>query len=351
MNISRLTQAMTDIDDELLSDAMTKAPSKSNRSYMKYLAAAACLVFAVTAGVVGIMYERNLPAVPQDEVAYAHPDTEDDMTVGGVHDIEPCSTVMTEDEVRNSEFGKLFLTIIPEGYKLNGNILLYNDTVLEACYQKGVYSKTKSVIKIRMARKSWFETDGDPSPKDGGIYFEYGDIGALYTMPNGNDYASLSAAALSAEFFTDRDCVEVPHSYDTVDAENCDHKYFTVSHVGEPKKYEFEHECPSGAICTATLEEYWHEMTCCACGEVFGGYYRICNEFHSLTLDTPIYDEETSYVFFGDCGWEIGGACTFDPMYLNEDGTFSGSFQERVNEWFTYGCPLRMLKTLEATEK
>ena len=344
MNISRLTQAMTDIDDELLSDAMEKTPSKSNRSYMKYLAAAACLVFAVTAGVVGIMYERNLPAVPQDGVTYAHPDTEDDMTVGGVHDIEPCSTVMTEEEVRNSEFGKLFLTIIPEGYKLNGNIRLYDDTVLEACYQKGVYSKTKSVIKIRMARKSWFETDGDPSPKDGGIYFEYGNIGAIYTMPDGNDYMSLSAAALSAACFTEREYTEIPLSFEPLEGESCDHKYYNVSHVSEPKRYEFEHGCTNGMICTATLEEYWHDMVCCTCGEVFGGYYRICNEFHSLTLDVPEYRPEDNTIFLGYCGTHYKGFCTWDEIGT---GGEHESFQSRVNEWFTYGCPLDISKVLE----
>ena len=339
-NISRLTEAMTGIDDALISGAMVEKSASRRPGRLKYLAVAACLLFAVTAGVIGISQRQALPVAPADEYS----DTE----VGGCGefvtvDPEP-SVIWTEEELRGSQFGELFPTVIPEGYEVKGDIALIGDTIVAATLQKGVYYKTRSTIDIKIADKSWFEDELNTNRKNGGVYFECNGLGAVYTMTEGEDLSALTSAVMSASCFTDREIAEIPHSYDSLEVSTfCEHKYYNVAHSGEPKLYQFQHADMAGYVCTATFEEYWHDMICADCGEVFGGYTKVCAEHHSNRDDfivTQVDEKGFSHGYFGTCPYEIGGVC-----YISEFESFR-SFAQDVEEFFTYGYPLHWEDTV-----
>ena len=318
MNISRLSGAMTDIGDDLLDSAMSRTP-KRRISWMKAAALAACFVFAITAGAVGIgRKKQDIPVLPDPQAV------KDNKLDEG----------LTADDIKNTRFGAIFPNELPEGYVLDGDIGIYDDTVLKASYSNG-----DGVLTVEIADKDWFDDVTD------GLYVECDGIGAVYSFSDGHNSAGLINTAMSAECFSKREVVEVPHSYDAAEAANCEHKYYNVTHNGDPTLYEFDHMCTNGMTCTATLEEYWHDMTCCACGEVFGGYFKVCRETHSLTLEQPVYDKETDTTFFGYCGTMYKGFCypTQDRIGLTAADTFQG----RIDEWFTYGCPLSMKRVID----
>lgn len=333
MKISRLTEAMTNIDDELISGAMVEKSTSKRIVRLKYLAVAACFVFAVTAGVIGISYRQNLPTVPEAEYG-------DFVTVDSERSVK-----ITEDELKNTEFGELFPSVLPEGYKIHGDIVMSGDRLVSAVIQKGVYYKTSSAIKIEIADKKWFEDDANTNRKDGGVYFEIGNLGAKYSMYSGaDDLSALSEAMMSAACFTEREIAEIPHSYDgNLALTHCEHKYYNVQHSGEPTLYQFQHADMAGYVCTATFEEYWHDMICADCGEAFGGYSKVCAEHHSNRDDyivTQVDEKGFAHGYFGTCPYESGGAC-----YISEYDSFM-KFAQEIEELFTYGYPLHWEDTV-----
>lgn len=332
MKISRLTEAMTNLDDELISGAMIEKGAPKRTGRLKYLAVAASLMFAVTAGIIGISQRQNLPVVP-DDGAYGDFATFD----------SEGSVKITEDELRNTEFGELFPGVLPEGYKIHGDIVMSGDRLVSAVIQKGVYYKTSSAIKIEIADKKWFEDDINTNRKDGGIYFEIGNLGAKYSMYSGvDDLGALTKAVMSAACFTEREIAEIPHSFDGLEITTllCEHKYYNVQHNGEPTLYQFQHADMAGYVCTATFEEYWHDMVCSNCGEVFGGYTKVCSEIHSNCCVYEIVSvgkgkDRKTVGFYGRCNYTAVGLC-----YISDFEGYA-DHARAVDEYFTYGYPLR----------
>lgn len=330
MKISRLTEAMTNIDDELISGAMVEKSASKRMERLKYLAVAACFVFAVTAGVIGISHRQKLPTVPDE--AYGDFTTVD----------SEGSVKITEDELKNTEFGELFPSVLPDGYKIHGDIVMSGDRLVSAVIQKGVYYKTSSAIKIEIADKKWFEDDQNTNRKDGGVYFEIGNLGAKYSMYSGvDDLGALNEAMMSAACFAEREVVEIPHSYDGLETTTLlcvEHKYYNVQHSGEPTLYQFQHADMAGYVCTATFEEYWHDMVCSDCGEVFGGYTKVCSEIHSNCGVYAIVDggkHGKTVGFYGRCNYTAVGLCYISDFEVYADHA------RAVDEYFTYGYPLR----------
>ena len=302
MKISRLNSAMTDISDDLLSSAMERSPRK-RIVWTKAAALAACFVFAVTAGVMGISRRQQIPSAPETlYVQYASDESQNDYS-------------LTEAD---SRFDGLLPTDLPDGYTLSGMHSASDGKVLEV-----VYTSDSGAITLTVADKSRF----DSAEREDGVYVEFDDLGAVYKYSQSGSKKGLLEAALSAECFTSREIVEeIPHSYDAALAGECDHKYFNTPHSGEPILHQFQHADMAGFVCTATFEEYWHDMVCCACGETFGGYYKACSETHSNFAGL--------YRDHGTCPFAAWGVCwTYEyESYKN--------FEQRFEDYLTYGYPL-----------
>lgn len=169
MSVPKIANAISFIDDELISEAESFAPKKSYKATAVKIAAtslAACLIIAV-----------SVPLLRKD-------------------DYNVTTTICTDDKAKSFSFveiqthhifAKHFPDTLPKGYHPDGEIYVYDDTTLEAVFCNHY---TGDAIYLIISPKKYFAdikiTDKVlyPESEDSGntsyIYVETGDYIAYY---------------------------------------------------------------------------------------------------------------------------------------------------------------------------
>ncbi len=180
MNIPKIVCAMEYIDGDLISGAENYKPKKGKSLWLKWAAAAACICLIAAA----------VPFInPYD---------------GNVTDIEPMVEYSLEEAASIPGFGELFPAEILEGYVLEGEFGVYNETVLDADFYNEALG---DVMTIRIASKDWFAKEMQNTDFGEVQYTEYVNGGrASSVYIDGGDYVicysfSNSDIANNADFY------------------------------------------------------------------------------------------------------------------------------------------------------
>lgn len=255
MKLPIVFEALTDIDDDLLSEATE--PRKPRRHLQKHIAVAACFILCSVIGLAAALHGREVPAAP------------------------PYEELTLQEAYEYGSFGELLPTYMPDGYYLDGEVGIYNGEVMRATF---ISSSTGNAVTVEIAEKSLFENArfGAVMFEESGsqLYAQSGDYAARYTL-KGSDPAErgdLVSMMMSSDGFTFDDNGEAASS---PDGRQCRHRYYSIQHGEIVSTEHGYHMNSSGVMCHVIKTEYEHRMYCCDCGEYIGSYVESCFEVHS----------------------------------------------------------------------
>ena len=256
MKLPIVFEALTDIDDDLLSEAAE--PLKPRRHLKKYIAAAACFALCAVIGLTAMLRGGEVPAaLPYEELTL-------------------------QEAYERKYFGALLPTYIPDGYYLDGEVGIYDGEVMKATFISG---STGNAVTVEIAEKSLFENArfGAVVFEESGsqLYAQSGDYAARYSLEGSvlTERGDLVNMMMSSDgFSTDVNGDAAMSS----DGRKCMHRYYSIRHgeiIGTENGY---HISSSGEICHIIKTKYEHRMYCCDCGEYIGSYVESCIEIHSV---------------------------------------------------------------------
>ena len=256
MKLPIVFEALTDIDDDLLSE--DAEPVKPRRHLQKYIAVAACFAVFAVIGLATALRGREVPAaLPYEELTL-------------------------QEAYERKDFGNLLPTYIPEGYYLDGEVGIYDGEVMKATF---INSSTGNAVTVEIAEKSLFENArfGAVVVEESGsqLYAQSGDYAARYTLEGSvlTERGDLVNMMMSSDGFSLDENGEATMSTHGL---QCRHSYYNIQHGEVTNTEHCYHLSPSGEICHVIRNKYEHEMYCCDCGEYLGSYVESCIEIHSV---------------------------------------------------------------------
>lgn len=256
MKLPIVFEALSDIDDDLLSEAAE--PHKQRRYLNKYIAAAACIILCAVMGLATALRGRKVTKpLPYEELTL-------------------------QEAYEYGDLGELLPTLIPEGYYLDGEVGVYDGEVMKATF---ISSSSGNAVTIEIAEKSLFK-----NARFGAVVFE--ESGAQLFAQNG-DYAacySLEGSVSSERKALVDMMMSSGGSFANEDGEaamsscgrKCKHLYYSIQHGKILTTEHSYHLDSSGGICHVVRIEYEHRMYCGDCGDYIGSYVECCTETHSV---------------------------------------------------------------------
>lgn len=185
MKNEKLLRAIGKIDDELVYGATPKKALMKRPVWMKWSTVVACLVLVLAVAIPLIIHHQN------------------------VTENEPRIILSLQEAQENVPFGNLFPTEILDGYVLEGEIAIYDETVLQAKFYN---SNSNDELTIRIAAKEYFgevETNtvlyrDNLENKGSLIYIEGEDYIVCYTFSESdiNDVQGFRKMVDSATYFS-----------------------------------------------------------------------------------------------------------------------------------------------------
>lgn len=192
MKIPRLATVMGEIDDDLISAAETYRPRRKKwhqLNWLKYGAAAACICITV------------LIAIPVFS----------ELFTATANEAEKAKVTLTFAEAQAYEpFGAYLPSVAAEGYSLDAEVAVYNETVMEAVF---VNAESGDTLVVRIASSAQYgavETGKVLYREAGGssssyLYVDCGDYLVYYSSAECdlNEVEGFQEMVASSEYFAD----------------------------------------------------------------------------------------------------------------------------------------------------